>query len=214
MASEILLEMIDVAKAYGPRLLFSNLSLRIASGEGILLTGANGSGKSSLLRLAAGLSKPMAGTIRRRGKTAFLSHATFLYPGLTALENLAFWRGADSENAEGMVLEEALDLVGLAPRAHDQVRHFSRGMSQRLNFARVLAADADIYLLDEPFSGLDQNSAQVIMDELLRRKKAGAALFTISHDPERDAALADNMYLLAEKRLTRLKSRDQACASP
>lgn len=211
MASEIPLEMINVAKAYGPRLLFSNLSLRLAPGEGILLTGANGSGKSSLLRLAAGLSKPGAGTVRRRGKTAFLGHATFLYPGLTALENLAFWRGADSGGAAGMALEEALDLVGLSPQAHDQVRRFSRGMAQRLNFARVLAANADIYLLDEPFSGLDQNSAQVILEELLRRKKAGAALFIISHNPERDAALADNICLLAEKRLSYLKRRDQAC---
>ena len=181
------------------------MDLALKEGEGALLTGPNGSGKSTLLRLMAGLSKPSGGAVRSRpgAAIAYLGHASFLYPGLTAIENLAFWLKAASGHADRKKLEEGLDLAGLSAHADEPCRNFSKGMAQRLNFARVFLADARIFLLDEPFSGVDRASRQIIMAELERRKRAGAAIFMASHDLEHDAPLAGKIYLLEKKRLRR-----------
>ncbi len=201
MTDKILLEMRDVAKAYGSRLLFRNLNLYFRKGEGTLLTGANGCGKSTLLRLAAGLSRPSSGKILMNAQFAFLGHSSFLYPGLTALENLAFWYRANWGKVKNSILEKTLDLVGLLPYAHDRVQNFSRGMAQRLNFARVFLGEPQLFLLDEPFSGIDQASYKIILEELQKRKKAGAAILMISHNPEEDGVIADTIYVMAKKRL-------------
>lgn len=205
MSNAVLLELRAAAKAHGARLLFKNLSLSLKKGRGALLLGANGSGKSSLLRVMAGLSKPSRGSVSRMPglRLAYLGHASFLYLGLTALENLAFWQKARSAPSERRVLEAALDLTGLLPFANEPVRGFSKGMAQRLALARVFLEDAELYLLDEPFSGLDQPSREIIMAELLKKKKGGAALFMASHNPLKDGALADEIFILEKKRLER-----------
>lgn len=203
MPENILLEMTNIGKTLGSRLLFRNLSLDLKEGEGALLTGANGSGKSTLLRIMAGLSRPSQGKIQKRPNTglAFLGHASFLYPGLDALENLEFWQKANFGLADYNLIEEVLELLGLLPYAHNQTRYFSKGMSQRLNFARVFLSNARLFLLDEPFSGVDRASRQIIVDELLRRKRAGTAIFMVSHDPHTDQVLADKVYHLDKKGL-------------
>lgn len=203
MSEQTLLELINVGKIFGSRLLFKNLNLKLINSEGALLTGANGCGKSTLLRIAAGLSRPNQGKILKNcpGGFAYLGHANFLYPGLSAMENLVFWQKANFGQAKNKELEEVLDLLGLSSYAHSQVRNFSKGMAQRLNFARVFLSQANLFLLDEPFSGIDRRSRQIILDELLKRKNGGAAIFMVSHDTEADTALADKIYLLDKKRL-------------
>ena len=91
---DMLLHLAGVAKAFGPRLLFKNVHLRVEAGQILLLTGANGAGKSTLLRIMAGLSRPDAGRVEcplSPEQVGYLGHATFLYPGLSAKENLTFW---------------------------------------------------------------------------------------------------------------------------
>lgn len=206
MDEENLLEINGLAKIFGPRLLFKNLNFSLKRGEAALLIGANGSGKSTLLRLIAGLSKPAHGKIQHKdgSKLAFLGHAFFLYPALTAIENLSFWQKATYGKKDAKKLEEVLELVGLSALAHERTGNFSKGMSQRLNFARLFLSPANLFLLDEPFSGIDKLSREWIVKELKRRKEAGAAIFMVTHDAVKDGMLADKCYLLDKKRLSLL----------
>ncbi|MDR2695401.1 MAG: ATP-binding cassette domain-containing protein, partial [Deltaproteobacteria bacterium] len=128
-------------------------------------------------------------------------HATFIYPGLTALENLAFWK-----DAQGLRLAEAellalLERVGLERNAHERAGIFSRGMAQRLNLARALLPDPELLLLDEPGTGLDSRAAELLREEIVRAGRRGAGVVWISHDVAADAAYADRVLTLERGRL-------------
>lgn len=170
-----------------------NISLHLQAGNFALLLGKNGAGKSTLLKIMAGLAKPTAGQISVKGRIGYLGHATFLYPALTARENLTFQARANQVNAD---IAASLEKVGLSSYAHEPVRHFSRGMAQRLNFARALMLQPDILLLDEPFTGMDGESTAMLKEELLAQRNAGAAIFMISHAPASDLPLATHVYEL------------------
>ena len=136
-----LLRLSGVSKAFGPRVLFRKLGAEFKAESITLLAGSNGTGKSTLMRIMAGLGRPDSGTVERLAdetETAFLAHATFIYSGLSARENLLFWaRGAGLSGTEASrAADAALERVGLARHAHDRAGIFSRGMAQRLNLAR------------------------------------------------------------------------------
>jgi heme exporter protein A len=201
----LLLELRGIAKFFGHRCLFKSVELVVARGTVTLLVGPNGAGKSTLMRLMAGLMRPSAGSCEchaTEGRVAYLGHATFIYPGLTALENLAFWR-----NAQGLRLAEAdlmalLERVGLERHAHERAGIFSRGMAQRLNLARALLVDPELLLLDEPGTGLDSRAAVMLREEIVRARQRGAGLVWISHDVAADAPLADRVLTLEQGRLS------------
>lgn len=193
----------NVAKIYGSRLLFKNVSLQFGPGDSALLLGANGAGKSTLLRIIAGLCRPDSGTVQRKQdlRLGYLGHAPFLYPGLSARENLTFWNGLHASGKAGAKVDDFLELVGLAQYADEPVRVFSRGMNQRLNLARALMTDPELLLLDEPFSGLDLASKNLLVSELQRKSANGCALLLISHDPNQDSILATRKFLLENRTL-------------
>lgn len=195
-----MLRLDGIGKAYGGRQILKDLSLRVAAGTLTLVTGPNGAGKSTLLHIIAGLIRPDSGTVTRdapAGKTGFLGHETLLYPNLSALENLAFWSALHAISADETVFMEALDHMKLAPFADDAASGFSRGMAQRLSLARLLLLSPSLVLLDEPLTGLDAESAQLVRAKLLRLRETGAALVWVSHDPERDAGPANAVLRLA-----------------
>ena len=198
------LELAGVRKRFGDKTVLRDISLRIAPGTFTLVAGANGSGKSTLLRLMAGLLRPDAGAIISRvaeGKTGLLAHQTMLYPELTALENLDFWRSLNSVPAHAASLEALLDRMGLRAHAREKAGTFSRGMAQRLSLARVLLAEPDLLLLDEPGTGLDAASTDLLRAEAMAARDRGAALVWVSHALETDLALADSAILLEKGRL-------------
>lgn len=216
-----------VAKAFGPRLLFRDVHLRVAPGTVSLLVGANGAGKSTLMRIMAGLARPDAGDVAcgvAPEKLGYLGHATFLYPGLTARENLLFWaraaglplhvphapQGRRAENNENRknkttvssdAVDQALRTVGLSRHAHDRAGVFSRGMAQRLNLARLLLFQADLLLLDEPGTGLDTASRGLLRTAVESARARGAAVVWISHDQVGDSDLADRVLRLENRTL-------------
>ena len=110
-----MLELVRVAKTYGVKVIFKDVSCAFSRGSITMLVGGNGAGKSTLMRIMAGLSRPSAGEARLNGqiRLGYLGHATFLYPGLTALENLAFWRTACGLALTRKDMEAALERVGL-----------------------------------------------------------------------------------------------------
>ena len=200
-----LLEAKGIAKAFGPRLLFRRVDAALMPGTLSLLAGPNGAGKSTLMRVMAGLSRPDAGTVTLNvpdEKLGYMAHATFLYPGLGAAENLMFWARAAGLADPAARVKAALDTVGLARHAEERAGIFSRGMAQRLNLARLLLSEPQLILLDEPATGLDTASRRMLLDLMLDARSRGAAILWISHDIEEDARHADFVFTLKDRALT------------
>ena len=200
--SDVMIELQAVSHFYGSSLVFKNVSLRLGAGVH-LLAGANGAGKTTLLSIMAGLAKPSSGNVTRKQgcKLALLAHTTFLYPELTALENLNFWAGMHQIAAKNTTCMEVLDKVGLAPYSDTKSGTFSRGMAQRLSLARTLLQAPDILFLDEPGTGLDTASIKILRREITEAGKNGTTVIWISHSLKDDLPLADTLLLLQGKSL-------------
>ncbi len=199
-----LLELAGIAKAFGPRLLFRHVSLALMPGTLSLLSGPNGVGKSTLMRIMAGLTQPDAGRVERQTpveKLGYMAHTPFLYPGMTALENLLFWARATGLTRAFERAQAKLAAAGLARHAQEKAGVFSRGMAQRLNLARMLLPEPELILLDEPATGLDMESRRMLLDEMLAARERGAAILWISHNVEEDSRHADRLFVLRDRTL-------------
>jgi heme exporter protein A len=180
----------DLACRRGGREVFAGLGFALVAGEALSITGRNGSGKSSLLRVIAGLVPPAGGQIALEGgdseltiaeQAHYLGHQDALKPSLTVMENLQFWTrylGGAGPAAEG-----ALAAVGLAGLAELPAAYLSAGQKRRLSMARLIAVQRPIWLLDEPTSALD-TSGQGRLTELMRAHLAGGGLIlAAAHGP-------------------------------
>lgn len=187
-----MLEARELACLRGERAVFAGVSFRIRPGAALLLTGANGAGKSSLLRLLAGLLRPAAGALLWEGEDAladraeharrlrYLSPQDALKPALTARETLAF--AARLHGAAGDA-DAALDALGLLPLAELPVRLLSTGQRRRLALARLALAPAPLWLLDEPTLGLDAAAVSRLGALLVRHREEGGAVVAATHLP-------------------------------
>lgn len=206
--SRAMIEIADVTKAYGYAPVLRGVSLTVERGQSVALLGANGSGKSTLLRLIAGLSRADAGAIRVGGwdmpaeaqqvrqHIGLVSHKSLLYPALTARENLVFFARLYSVPHDDTTILALLARVGLRKRASSIVRNFSRGMQQRLSIARALLHNPDVLLLDEPYTGLDQE-ASVVLDDLLHSAHAEQrTVLLTTHDLQRVPHIAERTVIL------------------
>jgi heme exporter protein A len=204
-----MIETWKLIKAFGLRPVLRGVDLTVEAGEFMALFGPNGAGKTTLLRVLATLSKPtgggvrvrryllpqQAGAVRRR--LGVVLHQPLLYGDLTAEENLIFFaRMYQLDDIPGRV-GAMLKRVGLAARAHDLVRTFSRGMRQRLSIGRAILHDPDILLLDEPYTGLDTEAA-ALLDALLGEIVADRprTVLLVTHNLARGLALADRVAIL------------------
>lgn len=201
--SEALMTLRGVGKFHGEKPALLDLDLSLSPGALLLLVGANGAGKSTLLALLAGLTRPSQGEIVRdvnESEIGYLGHRTFAYPRLSARENLAFWAGLGGLSLSRADIEAALSRVGLAEYADEPAGVFSRGMAQRLNLARVFLNRPRLLLLDEPSTGLDPASADMLRTEMIRARDAGTSVVLVSHHLASDLPLADTVLLLERGR--------------
>jgi heme exporter protein A len=167
----------DLACVRGGRLLFTGIGMTVAAGEAVVVTGANGSGKSSLLRCLAGLLRPAAGSVERCDRFAYLGHDNALKPGRTLGDELAWWAALDGG--------EPAFALGLAGLQAVPVRMLSAGQKRRAALARVFASRARLWLLDEPASGLDAASAAALSAALADHCAAGGGIVMASHGEPR-----------------------------
>jgi heme exporter protein A len=180
----------DLACVRGGRQVFRDVSFTVGAGEALLVTGPNAAGKSSLLRIVAGLIRPRQGRLELEGSDAeltigeqahYLGHQDALKPSLSVAENLAFWAAfLGSGGAKGGA---ALAAVGLDGLAHLPAVYLSAGQRRRLSLARLLAVERPIWLLDEPASALDV-SGQAMLAALMRAHLARDGLIlAATHGP-------------------------------
>jgi heme exporter protein A len=188
-----------VEKRYGAKRALRPVDVDLAHGGFLLVTGANGSGKTTLLRLVAGLAAPSGGALEvaaDRSRLGFLGHEALLYRELTAVENLdlygRLYRVPERRERVGMLLER----FGLWDVRNDRTGSYSRGMTQRLALCRALLHDPDLLVLDEPFTALDADGAE-LLDRLLEELAGTRTILLSTHDPRRVEALASARLGLA-----------------
>jgi heme exporter protein A len=188
-----------VEKRYGDKRVLRGVGFDVARDGFLLVTGPNGSGKTTLLRLCAGLAIPTAGELAvapTRGRIGYLAHEPLVYRELTALENLdlygRLYRVPERRERIGMLLER----FGLWDARHDRADSYSRGMLQRLALSRALLHDPDLLVLDEPYSGLDEEGAS-LLDRELEERRPSCAFVVATHDPGRIDRLATSKLALA-----------------
>ena len=182
----------DLACRRGDRLLFRGLSFALEPGEALHVAGANGIGKSSLLRQLGGLLRAFAGRVEREGAAGLIDERLALDEDVALASALDFWRRLDRTR------DDALDRMGLAGLADVPVRYLSTGQKKRAAFARLLAAAPPIWLLDEPLNGLDAEGQQRAEREIADHCARGGVCVVASHQ---DMALPTSRRLaLAEYR--------------
>jgi len=165
----------------GGRMLFRGVNLTLAAGGGALLTGPNGVGKSSLLRVIAGLLPAFAGTVARTGGMALTDERLALDGDLPLARALDFW--AKLDRADGQAVASALEAMALTALADVPVRMLSTGQRKRAMLARVIASGAAIWLLDEPGNGLDTASTALLGAAVAAHLAAGGIVVAASHQP-------------------------------
>jgi len=187
-----------VEKRYGRRRALRPLDLDVDRGGFLVVTGANGSGKTTLLRLLAGLASPTRGRLDvdlDRGRLGYLGHEPLLYRDLTALENLdlfgRLYRVPQRRERIGMLLER----YGLWDGRGERVASYSRGMTQRLALCRALLHEPELLVLDEPFTALDAEGAE-LLDRQLAELAGTATVVLTTHDPGRVEPLASGRLVL------------------
>jgi heme ABC exporter ATP-binding subunit CcmA len=208
-----IIQITDLKKSFTLKPILRGITLEIRRGERVALLGANGTGKTTLLRIIAGLTQPGRGSIsicgldsvrdaqQIRRLVGFVAHQPYLYEELTALENLLFFARMYAVNDGPERARVLLQQVGLERRAQERVGTFSRGMVQRLAWARALLHAPQMLLLDEPDTGMDQQGHELI-DTLLNEHttQGGCTLFT-THQLERALHGSDRVIILATGRI-------------
>lgn len=207
--SKPLIEIKSLHKRYGRRRVLKGIDLAIPEGAAVALLGNNGAGKTTLMRLISGLATPDKGEIRLGGAlfkdagnelrryVGLVSHTPFVYENLTALENLHFFAQLYDLHEADERIESLLNAVDLWTRRHDLARTYSRGMLQRLAIARSVLHDPPVLLLDEPDTGLDQVSIELLRELIQMLGQSQRAILFSTHNLENALAWSDYVCLLA-----------------
>ncbi|MFN2225910.1 MAG: heme ABC exporter ATP-binding protein CcmA [Anaerolineae bacterium] len=202
------IEVRRLVKSFGHQVALRGVDLAVPEGEFLTLFGPNGAGKTTLMRIVASLTRPSGGTVLLRGQDlgkaavalrrhiGLISHNPLLYGDLTAEENLRFFARL-YDLADGAArIDAVLEQVGLAVRRRDPVRTYSRGMVQRLAIARAILHDPEIMLLDEPYTGLDLQAADMLGSVLADLVMARRTVILTTHNLEQGLELCSRAAVL------------------
>jgi heme exporter protein A len=204
---------IGLGKIIDDKRVLDDITFDVPRGSYLALLGANGAGKSTLLKILATLIPATSGRLALFGETTqretaglrarigLIGHGAMLYRDLSARENLRFFGRLYGLPDAAARADELLAYVGLAARADDPVKTFSRGMAQRVSIARALVHDPDLLLADEPFAGLDAPSGRGLEEMLRRLHGEGRTIVLASHDVTQVLGLAGRVLVLRRGRL-------------
>ncbi|WP_058186166.1 heme ABC exporter ATP-binding protein CcmA [Terracidiphilus gabretensis] len=202
----------NVSKLFGSFAALRQVSAELEPGKCYVLVGENGAGKSTLLRILAGLLRPSHGSVRVFGegephevreRIGYMSHAAMLYDEFTGEENLRYFASLYA-GRECLSPADALRQVGLDPELKRPVGQYSQGMRQRASLARVLLAQPELLLLDEPFSNMDVESVRQMVDLLARFRQANRTIVITTHQRDHAAPIADYVLTLKAGRVESL----------
>jgi heme exporter protein A len=197
-----------VGKSIDGRTILRDVSIDVPAGQLVALLGANGTGKSTLLKILSTLVPPSSGQVELFGQVAtttsaelrrrigLIGHQSMLYRDLSAGENLEFFARLYDVTNPSARAKQMLGMIGLSDRSGDPVRTFSRGMVQRVAIARALLHDPELILADEPFAGLDAPSIDALEHLLSDLKEAGKTIVLVNHDIEQSLRIADHAIVL------------------
>ena len=186
-----------LVKAFDAKLALRAMSFSVPAGATLAIFGPNGAGKTTLLRTLATLARPTSGRVEVAGydavreahevrlRAGYVGHQPHIYEELTARENLLFFARMYGLRDGAARVETLLALVGLAARAGERARTFSRGQAQRLALARGLIHDPQILLLDEPDTGLDEDALALLERIIAERRACGQTTALTTHNLER-----------------------------
>jgi heme ABC exporter ATP-binding subunit CcmA len=215
-----LLELRGISKEYHGKRALKDVSLDVREGERLVLFGPNGAGKTTLIKIMSGIMAPAAGEIlyqgapRRDGSLKrdvfFLGHRNALYESLTVRENIDFIRRLFSPvlNGSAPSTDELLREHGLLEKGDEPVRELSQGMKRRVAIAKGFLTGQRIFILDEPFSGLDLRWRRSVQEKIGELKGRGKSLVLCTHLVEEGHALADRVAFLDRGRLLRLAAKE------
>lgn len=212
-STNAIIQVRKVVKTFGSQTALRGVDLSVGEGQFLALFGPNGAGKTTLMRIVASLTRPTSGSIYVQGQDlakvatavrrhiGIISHNPLLYGDLTPLENLHFFaRMYDLESPDGRI-EEILRQVGLIGRQRDPVRTFSRGMIQRLAIARAILHNPAIMLLDEPYTGLDLQAADMLRGILEEFAASNRTVILTTHNLEQGLEMCDQAAILNRGRV-------------
>ncbi len=220
-STEFAIETKGLVKQFGLIEALRGIDFQLRPGEFLTIFGPNGAGKTTLLSILASLTRPTMGDARVAGydvadsdprmrrEIGVISHASFLYPDLTALENLIFYArlyGLDQPEQEAL---KALEGVELSLRRHDKVGTFSRGMVQRVSIARAMIHNPSILFLDEPYTGLDQHASLLLESHLKKLKTEKRTVLMTTHDFGRGLEMCDRVAVQVKGRFALNRSREE-----
>jgi len=208
---ELAIDARELTKSYGRIRALRGVDLKVGWGEFVVVLGPNGAGKTTLIKVLSSAAKPTSGSAfvaggklgseAARSAVGVVSHRSFLYPNLTAEENLTFYGRLYGMSDLGRRAERLLRAVGVYERAGDPVKLLSSGMLKRVSLARALINDPEILLLDEPFSGLDVEGLSSFRDMLEGFRRGGGTVLMTTHDPSRGFELYDRVVVLHDGRI-------------
>ncbi len=226
-------EFVSVSKTYRPPLgvgrpvsALRDVSFGIEPGEVFALLGPNRAGKTTLLKILLGLCRPTAGRVRRLdrptearstlGRVGYM-HENQAFPSYLTAAGLLEFYGALSGISPARLrvrVPELLERVGLADRAHESIRRFSKGMVQRLALAQAVLGEPDLLVLDEPVEGLDLSARDLLHEVVAEQRSAGKTVLIVSHALGEVAQVCDRLAVLVEGRLVHLGALSSLVRDP
>ncbi|MCY3885993.1 MAG: ABC transporter ATP-binding protein [Gammaproteobacteria bacterium] len=199
----------DISKSFSNVQALTNISLQVEIGDVLGLLGPNGSGKTTLIHVFLGLVRPNTGhayvlgidpTLDPRGarkEISYVPEVVSLYPELTAIQNLQFFNSFNEDPCNSAELTQYLLEVGLDERFHrNRIKTLSKGMCQKVGLAIALAKDARVIFLDEPWTGLDPESAMELSDQIRKMRQRGRTILVATHDIFHLSGIAGHIGIL------------------
>lgn len=211
----------ELKHCFGEKQVLKNINLEIEEGEIFGLLGPSGAGKTTLINLLTGQLRQTDGycqmfgkeTEKMRGKDylelGIMMDSFGLYERMNCYDNLKFYRMLDGKKADG--IEDVLEKVGLGKAGKTAAMNLSKGMRNRLAFARAIMRQPKILFLDEPTSGLDPMTIEAIHDMILEEKKKGTTIFLTTHNMHEAQKLCDHIALLNEGEIVEYGAPEEIC---